>query len=89
MLKREIQFQLAIIHRLVWAVHEEFLHVVFDQQRTSKDAHNLKDGTTQFEVMFNDGNEAVCDDSDMDLYAYGIFGLTPKSFGIIPFSLVV
>ena len=58
---------------------EKFQKVVLDQQGTAKDAHNLKDGSVQLEVVLDDGDKAICDDGDVDLYPYGIFAVAPKS----------
>ena len=45
-----------------------------------KDAHNLEDGSVQFEVMFKDGDKAVGDDGDVNLYPHGILAVAPETF---------
>ena len=80
MLIRKVQFQLPVIHFLFLSVFEKFPQIVFDQKGASKDAQDLEDGSVQFEVVLDDGNETVRDDGDMNLYAHGIFGLAPESF---------
>ena len=75
MLIQKIDFQLSVIHVLFLSVLEKFAHVVFDQKGTSKDAHDLEDGSVQLEVVLDDGNETVRDDGDVDLYAHSILGL--------------
>ena len=80
MLKRKVHFQLSIIHVLFLPMFEKFSQVVFDQKGASKDAHDLEDGSVQFEVVFDDGNETIGDDGDVNLYAHGIFGLAPEPF---------
>ena len=59
---------------------EKFQKVVLDQQGTAQDAHNLKDGSVQLEVVLDDGDKAICDDGDMDLYPYGILAVAPETF---------
>ena len=80
MLIQKIDFQLSVIHVLFLSVLEKFAHVVFDQKGTSKDAHDLEDGSVQLEVVLDDGNETVRDDGDVDLYAHSILGLAPEPF---------
>ena len=57
---------------------EKFIDVILDKQRVSKNAHDLNDWASNLMVMFNDTNEAVCDDSDMDLNTDGIFAFAPE-----------
>lgn len=59
---------------------EKFQKVVLDQQGTAQDAHNLKDGSVQLEVVLDDGDKAICDDGDVDLYPYGILAVAPETF---------
>ena len=71
---------MSVIHSLIMSVFKKFPQVVLNQQRTSKDAHDLEDRSVQFEVVLNDGNETVCDDGDVNLYAHRIFRLSPELF---------
>ena len=57
---------------------EQVSDVVCGERRLAKDAQNLDDGSANFEVMLDDGNEAVGDNSDVDLYSDGILGLSPE-----------
>ncbi len=59
---------------------EKFQKVVLDQQGTAQDAHNLEDGSVQLEVVLDDGDKAICDDGDVDLYPYGILAVAPETF---------
>ena len=46
------------------------------------DTHDLEYGPDNLEVVLDDGNEAVGDDGNMDLYANSIFRFSPKSFDL-------
>lgn len=59
---------------------EQISDLILSEQRTAQDAHDFNDWTTDLHVMFDDANEAVCDDSNMNLDADGILGFTPKGF---------
>lgn len=53
-----------------------------DECRLAKDTHNLKYRSSNLEFIFNDSNEAVCDDGDMYLDSYHIIRLTSDSFDL-------
>ena len=55
---------------------EKLIDVILDKQRVSKDTHDLK------MVMFNDTNETVCDDGNIDLDTDCILALTPKGLDL-------
>ncbi len=59
---------------------QEFLNRILDQQGVAKDTHDLNDMSIQFEVVFNNCDEAVCDDGDTDLYSNSILGFSPNGF---------
>ena len=71
---------MSIIVHIILPSIEKFQEVILDQQRTAQYAHNLKDRSVQFEVMFKDGDKAVGDDGDVDLYPHGILAVAPETF---------
>ena len=58
---------------------EQVLDAVRGEHRLAKDTHNLEYRPANLEVVFDDGNEAVGNDCDVNLYADGILGLSPES----------
>ena len=76
--KTELPIIILRFHSLEW--FEQVSDFILSEQRTAQDAHNFNDWTTDLHVMFDDANEAVCDDSNMNLDADGILGFTPKGF---------
>ena len=76
----EVKIELSIIgvlSLLTW--EEEVSDAVRGEHRLAKDTHDLEHRPANLEIVFNDGNEAVGDDGDMNLDADGIFRLSPKS----------
>ena len=61
---------------------EQVLDAVRGECRLAKDTHDFKDWSANLEVMLDDGNEAVCDDGNVNLYADCILGLSPESFDL-------
>ncbi len=61
---------------------EQVLDAVRSECRLTKDTHDFKDWSSNLEVMLDDGNEAVCDDGNVNLYADCILGLSPESFDL-------
>lgn len=59
---------------------QEFLNRVLDQQGVAKDTHDLNDRPIQFEIVFNNGDETVSDNSDMYLYSNSILRFSPEGF---------
>ena len=78
--KRELSIGLVIL--LLLERLEQVSDAVRGECRFAKDTHDLKYGSANLEVMFDDCNEAVCDDGDMYLYPYRIFRLTPESLDL-------
>lgn len=78
MLKRK--FQLAVVADFLPEVLEKLQQAVVDKQGAAQDAHDLEHGSVQMQVVLDDGDEAICDNGNMDLHSYGILGVTPKPF---------
>jgi len=83
MLKKfEVENRLGIVIIIIiickWC--QEFLNGILDQQGVAKYPHDLHDRPVQFEVVFNNGNETICDDGDMYLYSNSILRFSPKGF---------
>ena len=68
------------IAHIILSPFEKFWDAVLDQQGTAKDAHNLEDRPVQFEVVLNDGDSAIGDDGDVNLYPHGILAVAPETF---------
>jgi hypothetical protein len=73
-----LRFVAFITHRFEW--FQQITDVILDQQRTPQYAHDLNDRSAQLEVMLDDTNETVSDDSDVYLDANRILRLSPKGF---------
>ena len=59
---------------------KQVLDAVRGEHRLAKDTHDLEHRpAANLEVVFDDGNEAVGNDCDVNLYADGILGLSPES----------
>lgn len=61
---------------------EEVADAVCGEGRLAKNSHDLQHRSVNFEVMLDNGNEAVSDDGDVYLDADGIFRLAPKSLDL-------
>lgn len=61
---------------------KQFFDVICSECRFTQNTHDFNDGPSDFKIMFDDANEAICDDSHMDLYPDGIFGFSPKSLDL-------
>jgi len=82
LIKFEVKMQLAIviITGIICYRNQELLNGVFDQKGIAKDTHDLGDRPAKFEVVFNDCDQTVRNDSDMYLYFDCIFRFSPKGF---------
>ena len=80
----EVKIELPIILPigLLFEWLEQVSDAVCGECGLAKDTHNLDDGSANFEVVLDDGNEAVGDNGDVYLYSDGIFGLSPKSLDL-------
>lgn len=78
----KVKTQLPIIGCLTLPVKrlEQFLDVVFDKEGTTKNTHEFKHWSIEFEVMLYDSDETICIDGNMYLDSYGIFRCSPKGF---------
>lgn len=80
----EVKIKLPVI--VFFILHEgmfkKFVDVILDKQRVSKNAHDLNDWAANLMVMFNDTNETVCDDGNMDLNTNGIFAFAPEGLNL-------
>ena len=71
---------MAIINFITRMSRKQLLDVVFDQQGAAQNTHDLEDSPVEFEVVLDNGNEAICDDGNMDLYSDGVLRFAPKGF---------
>ena len=75
----KFNFELSIIRiSLVLKWGEEVHNVVFGKQGAAQNSHDLNDWATKLEVVFNDTDETVCDDGNVNLNAHCIVALTPE-----------
>ena len=84
LIKFEIKMHLPVIDflNLCCRRFEQFVDVILDKQRMSKDAHDLHDWATNLTVMFDDAHEAICDDGNMYLNADSILAFTPEGLNL-------
>ena len=61
---------------------KQVLDAVRGERRLAKDTHDLEHWPANLEVVLDDGNEAVGDDGDMNLYAHCIHRFSPESFDL-------
>jgi len=79
LIKIEVKIELPIIRlgSLLERV-EQVLDAVRGERRLAKDTHDLEHWPANLEVVLDNGNEAVGDDGDVNLYAHSIFGFSPE-----------
>lgn len=75
-----MQLTIVIIAGLICQRSQEPLNGVLDQQGIANDTHDLNHRSVQFEIVFNNCDETVRDDSDMYLYSDSILRFSPKGF---------
>ena len=78
MLKRK--FQLAVVADFLPGVLEKLPQVVVDKQGAAQNAYDLDHGSVQMQVVLDDGDEAIRDNGNVDLYSHGVFGVSPEPF---------
>ena len=74
--KTELPIVLLLLHSFEW--FKQISDIIHGEQRTTQDSHDFHDRTTDFHVMFDDANEAICDDGNMYLNTDSILRLSPK-----------
>ena len=83
LIKFEVNIELPIIRFFsIPEGLEQILDSVHSERRLAKDAHDFEDRPANFEVVLDDGNEAICDDGNVYLYPNGIFGFSPETFDL-------
>ena len=75
--KTELPVVLLLFRSFEW--FKQVSDIIHGEQRTAQDSHDFHDGTTDLHVMFDDTNEAICDDGNMYLNTDCILGFSPKS----------
>lgn len=75
-----MQLHFIIVPGLRFEQFKQVSNIVLDQQRTTQNAHDLVDGPADLKVVFDDSDEAICDNSNVYLYADSILGLAPEGF---------
>ena len=75
-----MQLHFIIVLGLAFERFKQVSDIVFDQQRTTQNAHDLIDGPADLKVVFDDSDEAIGDDGNVYLYSDSILGLTPEGF---------
>ena len=84
LIKFEVNMKLSVIcllHLLSERL-EQVLDAVRGERRLTKDTHDLEHWPANLEVVLDNGNEAVGNDSDMNLYAHCILRFSPESFDL-------
>ena len=83
LIKFEVQIELPIIRlNSLLDRFEQVLDAVHSKRRLAKDAHDLEYWPSNLEVVLDDGNEAVSDDSHVYLYADCILALSPETLDL-------
>jgi len=79
----EVQIELPIIWLCsLFERLEQVLDAIHCKCRLAKDAHDFEDWPANLEVVLDDGNEAVGNDGNVNLYSYSIFGFSPESLNL-------
>ena len=83
LIRFELKIELPVI-RLIGILErqEKVSDTVHGECRLAKDAHDFEDGSADFEVVLDDGNEAVGDDGHVYLNSDCIFGFSPETLDL-------
>ena len=74
--KTELPVVLLLFRSFEW--FKQASDIIHGEQRTAQDSHDFNDGTTDLHVMFDDTDEAICDDGNMYLNTDCILRFSPK-----------
>ena len=75
----KFNFELSIIgFLLILRRDEELQNFILGEQGAAQNTYDLNDCATKLEVVFNDTDETVCDDGNVNLNAHCIVALTPE-----------
>ena len=74
--KTELPIVVLLFRSFEW--FKQVSDIIHGEQRTAQNSHDFHDGTTDLHVMFDDTNEAICDDGNMYLNTDSILAFTPK-----------
>lgn len=61
---------------------EKFMNTGFVKERCAQDSEYFKRSSSELELVFNYGNQAICCDGRRDLYSNGILRSAPKRFNV-------
>ena len=79
-MKRNYQLSGVIRSKVAVCVFtEEVCDIVLGEQRTAQNAEDFKYASVNFQVVFDNGHEAIGNYSHVDLYADGGFIITPET----------
>ena len=80
----EVNIQLPVICNLNLLPErfEQILDTIRSECRLAKNAHDFEYRSANLEVVLDDGNKAIGDDGNVNLYADSVLGFSPESFDL-------
>ena len=80
----EVNIQLPVICNLNLLPErfEQILDTIRSECRLAKNAHDFEYRSANLEVVLDDGNKAIGDDGNVNLYADSVLGISPESFDL-------